>query len=460
MSNTSSFDLGASRHIHIVAIGGAGMSAIAGVLLDMGHVVTGSDVTDSAYLQRVAEAGAIVWVGHDASRVPRTVDAIAISTAVPSDNPEVLEARRRGIPVLRRADVLRSIAATRRTIAVSGTHGKTTTSTLLALALEGGGLRPSWVIGAELLGRGNGAHWDDGEWFVVEADESDATFLSLGAECVLVTNVEPDHLETYGSWEKLQSAFDQFVDSAKTERIVCIDDVGGARLRDAHDVVGYGTSGEADYLISDVRLDRFRADFRLTHAAESTTVELPAPGMHNVRNAAGAMAMAHRLGVPLTTSAAAMSEYRGIGRRFQARGKCDDITFVDDYAHLPTEVRAVLDTARDGHWPRVIAVFQPHRFSRTEQVGSDFRGAFDAADLVVLTDVYSAGEEPRPGINGEVIRRAVESGEGHPPVMYVEDRANLASEVNKVLQQGDLCVTIGAGDITGLPDEILRLRES
>lgn len=456
-------DLSSSKRIHIIAIGGSGMSAIAGVLMSMGHEITGSDASQSVYFERLSDAGANVWLSHDASKLPDDLDAVAISTAVKEDNPELQEAKRRGIPVLRRADVLASIAGTRRTIAVAGTHGKTTTSTFLALALESGGVRPSWVIGGELIGRGNGAHWDSGAWFVVEADESDGTFLDLGAEAAIVTNVEPDHLETYGGYAQLQSAFDTFIESSRT-RVVCIDDEGGRLLASKHEVITYGQDESARYRIVDVELGRFEAKFTIKYSESDkqleAKVQLPIAGMHNVQNAAAAMVMAHQVGVPLEISAAGLATFGGVGRRFQCRGEKNGVTFIDDYAHLPGEVEAALAAAHAGKWNRIVAVFQPHRFSRTEQVGADFITCFNQADLLVLTDVYSAGEQPRPGVDGQVVVRAVESASQHPPITYVQDRADLAVKVAGLLQPGDLCITLGAGDITKLATEIIELKET
>ncbi len=433
------------------------MSAIAGVLSAMGHDVSGSDAADSTALRRARVAGVNAYVGHAADKIPAETEVVAVSTAIASDNVEVVEAAARSLPVLRRADLLASIAATRQTIAVAGTHGKTTTSTLVALVLEAGGVQPSWVIGGEVLGRGSGAHWDSGKWFVVEADESDGTFLELGAEAVVVTNVEPDHLEHYGSWANLQTAFDTFVESASKHRVVCIDDVGAALLAERFEVATYGQHEKATYRIVDVRPGRFGASFGVEHQGSIVPIEINAPGLHNVRNATAALAMGHLLGVPLAVGANGIANYQGVGRRFQRRGERNGISFVDDYAHLPGEVAAALAAARDGEWNRVVAVFQPHRYSRTQQVGADFGGAFDFADLLVLADVYAAGEAPRAGIDGTIVERAVLAEDGHPPVTYVEDRAVLASEVAALLQPGDLCITLGAGDITKLADEIIEL---
>lgn len=457
-------DLNEPQAIHIIGIGGSGMNAIAHVLLSMGHTVTGSDAADGVPVQRLRAEGATVFIGHDASNLPDKLDLVAHSTAVPKTNPEMEAALARGIPTLRRAEILQAIAAVKKTLAVAGTHGKTTTSTLLAHVLEAGNTKPSWIIGGEIVGKSGGANWDDGDLFVVEADESDGTFVELGAYGVIVTNVEPDHLEFYGSLDdrdgaiaNLHKYFDRFVTDAQGPKVVCLDDEGAAELASRNDVITYGTHEDADYRIKDVQLDRFSSHFVVAHDDEFIGVDVHIPGIHNVRNATAAFALGHQLGVDYDAAAAGVAAFRGVGRRFTLRGEVNDITFVDEYAHLPGEVRAALAAAKAGNWKRIVCVFQPHRYSRTAQVGHEFTGAFDDADVLVLNGIYSAGEQPRPGIDGHVIERAVEAGNGHPPITYVEERSELSAYVAKILAPGDLCITVGAGDITKLSDEVLAL---
>jgi UDP-N-acetylmuramate--alanine ligase len=446
-------DLSTSQRVHVVGIGGAGMSAIATVLAAMGHKVSGSDLKDSAGLERLRSLGVAVSIGHAAEHVG-DVDALTISTAVPSTNPEVVEARRRDIPVLRRAEALASVAAVRRTVAVAGTHGKTTTSSMLALVLVEAGVRPSFIIGGEVNEIGTGAVWDDGEWFVVEADESDGTFLELGAEAVVVTNVEPDHLDHYGSYDALVDAFRRFVAEAAGPRVVCADD---DLLPTFGDVVTYGTAEDADYRMVGVASARSGVRFAVERRGDRLgEVMLPVPGLHNARNACGALAMGMEMGVDFHAAARALARYGGVARRFQFRGEREGVTFVDDYAHLPAEVRAALAAARDGGWRRVVVVFQPHRFSRTAALWRDFAHAFVDADLVVVTDVYAAGEAPRPGVSGKLIVDAVLGDHPEAPVAYVAARGDLVPYLRRTLRPGDVCLTLGAGDLTSLPDELLR----
>jgi UDP-N-acetylmuramate--alanine ligase len=444
-------DLSRPLAVHVVGVGGAGMSAIATVLASMGHRVTGSDLRASAGTERLQALGIEVFVGHDAAHVG-AVDALTISTAVPPTNPEVVAAQARGIPVLRRAEALAAIARTRRTVAVAGTHGKTTTSSMLALVLVEAGLRPSFVIGGDVNEIGTGAVWDEGEWFVVEADESDGTFLELDREGALVTNVEPDHLEHYGGFDALVGAFERFLAETPGPKVVCGDDPRLAHLSAST----YGTSPEADYRMVDVVGARSSVRFGVEHGGERLgDILLPVPGLHNARNACGALVMGLALGAPFAAAARALARYGGVARRFQFRGEREGVTFVDDYAHLPSEVRAALAAARDGGWKRVVAVFQPHRFSRTASLWRDFADAFVDADVVVLTDVYPAGEAPRPGVSGKLLVYAVLDAHPSARVAYLPTRPELVAYLHRLLRPGDVCLTLGAGDITSLPEELL-----
>jgi UDP-N-acetylmuramate--alanine ligase len=466
-------DLGRPRRVHIVGIGGAGMSAIATVLLAMGHAVSGSDAAASDRLRRLAGSGAQVHVGHDARWVG-DADVVAVSTAIPASNAEVVEAGRRGLQVWRRSDVLSAICAQRRTIAVAGTHGKTTTSAMLAVVLLGAGLRPSYIIGGDIVGTGPGAAWDTGgEWLVVEADESDGTFLALGAEAVVVTSVEPDHLDFYGDEEAMRAAFVRFVDGAAGAKVLCADDDGAVRLaaslRGADSgspaavgvgaVTTYGTNADSMVRIEEVAVGRAGSRFSLRFAGATLgPIEVAAPGLHNVRNAAAALAMAHALGVPWQEAQGALGAYRGVGRRFERRGETDGVTFIDDYGHLPGEVAATLAAATAGKWDRVVVVFQPHRYSRTEALWRDFAGAFRGADVLLVTDIYPAGEPPRAGITGRLIADAVLAAHPTADVRYTATLDEATGELRHLLRPGDLCLTLGAGDLTTLPDRFVGPR--
>jgi UDP-N-acetylmuramate--alanine ligase len=337
-------------------------------------------------------------------------------------------------------------------VAVAGTHGKTTTSSMLALVLVEAGMRPSFVIGGDVLELGTGVVWDEGDLFVVEADESDGTFLALGAYAALVTNVEPDHLEHYGSFDGLRTAFERFVAEAPGPHVVCADDAIAASLGG----VTYGVSEDADYRMVDVTLGRSSVSFSVVHDGSVLgQLRLPVPGLHNATNACGAAVMGLLLGAPFDAAARALARYGGVARRFQFRGERDGVTFVDDYAHLPSEVAAALAAARDGGWRRIVCVFQPHRYSRTGALWRDFAGAFVNADRLVVTDVYPADEQPRPGVTGKLIVDAVLGAHPSAQVAYLPDRRDWVPYLRRVLRPGDLCLTLGAGDLTTLPDELL-----
>jgi UDP-N-acetylmuramate--alanine ligase len=456
-------DLSRPRDIHVVGIGGTGMSPIATVLLAMGHRVTGSDVRETAVIERLRALGARIDIGHRPEHLGATVEAVTRSTAIPDTNVEVEEARRRGIPLLRRADTLAGICAQRRTIAVAGSHGKTTTSSMLALVLVEAKLRPSFVVGGEPQAGGS-AVWTPvpadggGErgWFVVEADESDGTFLELGAEVALVTSVEPDHLEFWGTFDDLRAGFARFLGDAAV-RVVCADDPVAADLGRSLGAISYGTSEGADYRMLGVTGGRTGISFAVEHRGSVLgDVALPVPGVHNARNACAAVATALEIGVPFADAARALARYAGVARRFQFRGERDGITFIDDYAHLPGEIRPMLRAARDGGWDRIVCVFQPHRYSRMATLDPrDFADAFDDADVLVVTEIYAQGEAPRPGVSGKRVLDAVLDARPGRKAYWFPGRADLAVQVRGFLRAGDLCLTLGAGDLTLLPDEIL-----
>ncbi len=443
------------------------MSAIATVLVAMGHRVSGSDASDSPVLRRLSDLGARVVVGSDPAGLA-DAQVVVRSTAVPDTDAEVVAARGLGLTVWRRAEVLAAICAERRTIAVSGTHGKTTTSSMLAVTLLELGWHPSMIIGGEISGLGPGARWDGaGEWFVVEADESDGTFLELGAEAAVVTSVEADHLEFYGGMDGLVRAFEEFVAGPAGPVVVCADDPGAARLalrRGAGPILTYGTDSGADVVIADIGLDRRGARFEVRAGSRMGPyrgpVELSVPGLHNVRNATAALTLAVALGAGWEDAAAGVGRYRGVGRRFEGRGERSGVSFVDGYDHLPSEVSAAIATARSGGWHRVVAVFQPHRYSRTEALWRDFADSFVGADEVVITGVYSAGEPARPGITGRLIADAVIAAHPEARVSYAEDLTAAADLLMATLREGDVCLTLGAGDITTLPTRLIERFDS
>jgi UDP-N-acetylmuramate--alanine ligase len=456
MPADAALDLGQSRRIHIVGIGGAGMSAIAIVLRDMGHHVSGSDLKDSPVSERLRSHGITVAVGHAPENVANS-DAVTYSPAVQPENPELAEARRRDILVVPRSEMLAAICATRRCLAVSGTHGKTTTASMLSLILVEAGLRPSFVIGADVNEIGTNAVWDTGEWLVVEADESYGTFRAITPDLAVLTNVEPDHLDYYGTFDVLRGAFADFVAGARLGSVVCADDPEAAAIGREYGATTVGSDPGSTYVMDHLDLQRSSVSFTLRGPeGELGTIDIGVPGLHNARNGATAAVAALQAGAPFTAAQAALARFAGVTRRFEFRGDANGVTFVDDYAHLPAEVRAALATARTGGWDRIVAVFQPHRFTRTAALASEFGSAFADADVLVVTDIYSAGERPVPGVSGRLVADAVRDQDPRLPVTYVARWEELRQAVAANLQPGDLCLTLGAGDLTQLPDQLLE----
>lgn len=453
-------DLSTPRRVHLIGVGGAGISAIATVLAGMGHTVTGSDLKDTGGLRSLQALGIDVFVGHDATQVG-DAEIVARSTAIPDGNVEVVEALGRDIPVYSRAELLTAITSQRHSIAVAGTHGKTSTSSMLALILREADRHPSFIIGGEVNEIGSGAVWDAGSELVVEADESDGTFLVLDSAAAIVTSVDPDHLDFYGSEEALQATFVEFLRSIDGSKVVCIDDPDAEKLARTTDATTYGTHPEAEYRITDFIPRRTGSTFTIvSDDAPLCEVDLLAPGMHNARNATGALLCAVQHGVPVDVAVRALGRYAGVARRFEFRGTANDITFVDDYAHLPLEVELTLEAARGGGWNRIVCVFQPHRFTRTSALGATFHDSFGEADIVIVTDIYSAGEDPIPGVSGQLVSDAVLASDAAADVRYVAHRTDLVAHLINELEAGDLCLTLGAGDLTSLPDELITQLES
>ncbi|MCL4423463.1 MAG: UDP-N-acetylmuramate--L-alanine ligase [Actinobacteria bacterium] len=443
------------RAIHVVGAGGAGMSSLATALIGIGHRVSGSDLRASANLKRLEEAGATVYVGHRPENVVG-VDLVTASSAIPQSNPELEESIKLGIPVWSRARTLAAVCSTRRTVAVAGTHGKTTTSSMLAVVLVEAGFQPSYLIGGELNDTGAGAVWGEGEWLVAEADESDGTFLALDKEVAVVTNVEPDHLDHYGSFDQLEEAFAQFVGTAGSKAIASADDTVASKLARKYGALTFGLTPAADYRLEDLQADSSSTRFVLSLRGEPLgTLTLPLPGVHNARNAAAAAVAAMEIGAPFQAVRSALGRFTGVARRFEYRGEAGGVRFVDDYAHLPGEVRAALAAAKLFGPQRLVCVFQPHRYSRTAMLAQSFGDAFDDADLLVVTDVYSAGEQPRLGITGKLIVDAVAQTKPGKQVVYLPFRDSLLSYLLGNLKSGDLCITLGAGDLTTLADQLI-----
>jgi UDP-N-acetylmuramate--alanine ligase len=462
---TVPLDLSVPRRLHVIGAAGPGMSAIALALAQMGHNVSGVDLRDRQILDRLRAAGVTVHIGHHRAHVVGC-DAVTASTAIPKDLNELDEARKLGIATLSRAEMLASICAQAKALAVAGTHGKTTTTSMLMLILARAGLRPSFVIGGDVNDMGTGAQWTGGEWFVVEADESDGTHLELPLFGTILTNIDLDHLDHFGSIDEIERSFEHYLAQIPGPKVVCVDDARAravAARRDAvtHDIVTYGMSADARYRAVDVRPSHGSFTFAVERDGERlASVDLPLRGEHNVRNATGAFAMAMEIGVDPAEAADALAAFGGVARRFDVRGFDRGATFVDDYAHLPREIDAVLRAARDSGdgWQRVVAVFQPNRYNRMAEMWREYADAFEAADVVVLTDIYPSGTQPIPGVTGKLVVNAVLDAHPSTRVVWLPRREELVDYLARTVRDGDVCISMGCGDVASLPDEVLAAR--
>ncbi len=451
-------DCSSPASIHVVGIGGAGMSGLALVLAQMGHRVSGSDLRRAPVFEQLERAGVSLTVGHRAENLG-AADWVTASPAVPDANPELTAARERAIPLFARATVLGALTRMKPTLAVAGTHGKTTTSSMLSLIALEAGVAPSFLLGAELADVGANARWSSGELLVIEADESYGSFTELEPHVVGITNVEADHLDHYGTLEHLEQAFASLVARAAHGGIVFGDDHGAARVADATAAARVGTGPDADLPLGRIELGRAHSSFSLGLASGTVALRVGAAGLHNVANAAIAAALADAAGLSVDAIVSGLGRFTGVPRRYEFRGEAGGVTFIDDYAHLPAEVAATMAAADAGGFERIVAIFQPHRFTRTASVAAGFEGVFDLADEVLITDVYAAGETPIPGVTGRLVAQAAETATTRGHVRYVPDLAELPRLLSAMLEPGDLCLTMGAGDLTEVPDLLLgRLR--
>ncbi len=459
--------LGRTRRIHFVGIGGIGMSGIAELLANLGYEVSGSDARRTAVTERLEGLGVRVQTGHDAAHVGNA-DVVVISSAIGTDNVEVAEARLRRIAVIPRAEMLAELMRLRYGIAIAGAHGKTTTTSMVALMLERAGLDPTAVIGGRLSAFGSNARLGRGDYMVAEADESDRSFLKLSPAIAVITNIDREHMESYGSWDNLQQAFVDFANKVPFYGAVvaCSDDEAVREVlpRMMRRVITYGLAadvlpGGPNIAAHDVALEAFSCRCTITHRENGNRLELGklhlnVPGRHNLLNALAAVAVGLETGVGFARIAAALGEFRGAERRFERRGEAEGVLVVDDYGHHPTEIAAVIAAARAGVDRRVVLVFQPHRYTRTRDLMGEFGRALAAADEVVLTDIYSAGEQPIAGITVDVLAQTVRRT-AKCPVHVVRGLDDVPAAVASLAKKGDLIITLGAGSIGGVADRIL-----
>ena len=459
--------MGRMRHIHFVGIGGAGMSGIAEVMLNLGYQISGSDQRSGPVTIQLQQQGAEVVIGHRAENI-KGADAVVISSAVKDDNPEVVAAREQRIPVVPRAEMLAELMRFRFGIAVAGTHGKTTTTSLVASLLAEGGLDPTFVIGGRLNSAGTNARLGTGEFLVAEADESDASFLYLQPTMAVVTNIDADHMTTYGGdFERLRQTFIEFLHHLPFygQAVLCIDDddIRGLIPQLARPVSTYGFSADADLQAFAVRQEGLRTHFSVRFAADGSVLNLTLnmPGRHNVLNATAAIAIARDLGVDDASIARALEQFEGIGRRFQVTDKCQtsngEVMLIDDYGHHPREVAATIAAIREG-WPerRLVLVFQPHRYSRTQEQFDDFAQVLSQADVLILAEVYPAGESPIVGADGRSLSRAIRA-RGQVDPVFIDPITDLHELLAGLVQDGDVVAMMGAGDIGAMAAQMPQL---
>ena len=447
--------------IHLVGIGGIGMSGIAEVLLTLGYSVSGSDTKPSTITERLQDLGATIFEEHRTENVEGS-HVVVISSAVKADNPEIAEAHKRKIPVIPRAEMLAELMRLKYGIAVAGAHGKTTTTSMVAAILAAAHLDPTFDVGGRVNQAGTTARVGRGEYFVVEADESDRSFLMFAPVVAVVTTIDREHLDQYSSLEDIQSAFVQFVNRVPFYGAVILGldepNVQAIIPNVKRPIITYGTSSQADLLISDIQLRGLDSEFRLTYKGEDLGVfHLPhPPGIHNVRNAAAAAAVALYLNVASDLIREGLAKFAGVGRRFDIKGSVNDITVVDDYGHHPAEIRATLEAARGCKFNRLLVLFQPHRFTRTEHLWNEFSLAFNQADILVLLDIYGASESPIPGVTSEALANSIREA-GHKNVHYYRSMQQAIEFLLREARPGDAILTIGAGNVSRASGEFMVL---
>jgi len=450
---------GKIQHVHFVGIGGIGMSGIAEVLLNLGYQISGSDLKESEVTRRLVSLGCIVSYGHRKENV-KEADVVVVSSAVRSGNPEVEVAEQRLIPVIPRAEMLAELMRMKIGVAIAGTHGKTTTTSLIATVLAAGGLDPTVVIGGRLNSLGSNARLGQGDFLVAEADESDGSFLKLMPTIAVVTNIDADHLDHYAGIEEIKEAFHQFLNKIPFFglAVLCLDHPNIQSLipKLKKRFTTYGLTTQADFQAREIVFEGLSTTFDvLHHHREVGRLRIQMPGLHNVYNALATVATAFELEIPFQVVQDTLRDFGGIQRRFHIKGEKKGILVVDDYGHHPVEIMATLKAARTGWERRIIAVFQPHRYTRTQALFQEFLTAFYDADVLILTDIYPAGEDPIPGVEARALFEGIRE-HGHKDVIFLGNKKEIVDHLLRIVRSGDLVVTLGAGDIWQIADELVR----
>ena len=456
-------DLDQSKNIHFIGIGGAGMSALANVLIKRGFHVSGSDAKPGDMATKLAKEGALVFIGHAACQIERA-EVIVVSTAIHPDNPELVEAHKRGVPVIHRSDVLAYLMNKHKGIAVAGAHGKTTTSSMLSLITCDNGIDPTVVVGGVVNNLGTNSVNGKSDYVVAEADESDGSFLKFRPYLAVITNIENDHLDHYGTEEKIQEAFQQFVDQVKEQgkAILCYDNEKVRRVgeKTTTEVISYGIDAkDADYRAENIEYGKDGTHYDILFRGKKIGKgHLIVPGRHNVLNALGALAAARELGLSVEEISRSLEKFTGAKRRFETKGRVRGIWVVDDYAHHPTEIKVTLKAARQTQPKRLIVVFQPHRYTRTQLLLDEFAVAFKEADELIVTDIYAASEDPIPGISGKMLAETIQRTTGQD-VSYMSGFESIKNYLVDHAAAGDLVMTIGAGSINQLGASLVEALE-
>lgn len=439
------------KKLHFVGIGGVGMSAIAEVMLDKGYEISGSDLSDSEVVQKLRAKGAVIYKGHNAVNVEGK-DAIVLSSAIHQDNPELVQAKKLGLKIFHRSDILAYLLNAAKGIAVAGAHGKTTTSSMISVVLEHAGIDPTILIGGFVDYLNGNAKLGKSDYLVAEADESDGSFLKFYPHIAVVTNIEDDHMDHYGSMENIIKAFVQFIQNLDKENglaVLCFDNENIRNIAPKIDrkYISYGLEYEADYTAVDIITNGAQTTFTVVYKGEKLgKVTLNIPGKHNVLNALATIVVCHKLGLSIEDIASGFAVFAGTKRRFQTKFKNENVWIVDDYAHHPTEIQTTIKAARQTNPKRLVVAFQPHRYTRTQLLRKEFGSCFKGADVLILTDIYAASEAPIPGISGKTIVDEVKMQTGVEAV-YIEKLADIAPWLKENMQKGDLIITMGAGNI-------------
>jgi len=448
-------------HIHFIGIGGSGMSGLASILIDSGYKISGSDIVTSKIAKRLADKGATIFRGHNENNVEEA-NLVVISSAIPESNPEIKGARDRKITIIKRAEMLARLMYNKYGIAVAGTHGKSTTASMISLLLEKGGFDPTVIVGGELNNFKSNAKLGKGNYIVVEADESDGSFLELNPRMAIITNIEDDHLDHYGNMENILKDFKKFIDRVPDDGRVILckdcDNIKGLAIQCGRSYISYGIFTEADLMAKDVELDKLNSKSKIYwQGVKIGELYLKVAGYHNILNALAAIAVALELGISFREITKILETFQGVHRRMEIVTNLDDkVLILDDYAHHPTEIKATLSALRSS-WQnrRIIAVFQPHRFSRTKLLAEKFGKAFFDADCVIIDDIYSANESPISGVSGETIFREIKKT-NHRQIKYLPSKDDILSYLSEIVQPGDIIITMGAGDIWTVGQELAK----